>query len=83
MELFIATMAGASITLLGVYLTLRWNQKVHEENLQEERRKNKELREFTAKQGSLLAAADAVTRFLTYYMTISQRGQEGQEGVSP
>lgn len=73
MGYFFATIAGAIISLLGVYLTLRRNQKIHEENLKEERRKNKEAREFTAKQGSLLAAADAVTRFLTYYMTIADR----------
>ena len=70
---FFTTIAGALVALLGVLLTLRWNQKAHEENLREEREKKREEREFTAKQESLLYAAEAVTRFLTYYVTIPDR----------
>ena len=70
---FFTTIAGALVALLGVLLTLRWNQKAHEENLREEREKKREEREFTAKQESLLYAAESVTRFLTYYVTIPDR----------
>jgi len=66
-------MAGALVSLLGVWLTLRWNQKAHEENLREEREKKREEREFIAKQESLIYAAESVTKFLNYYLTIPDR----------
>jgi len=73
MTQFFATIIGALVTLLAVLLTLRWNQKAHEENLKEEREKRKEEREFSAKQAALLSAAEAVTRFVDYYSTLADR----------
>jgi len=73
MELFVATIAGALVAFLGVLLTLRWNQKAHEENLREEREKKREEREFIARQQSLIYAAESVTKFLGYYLTIPDR----------
>jgi len=73
MEAFWGVIVGALISLLGVLLTLRWNQRVHEDNLREERRKTKEEREFLAKQAALLAASDAVTRFISYYLSLADR----------
>jgi hypothetical protein len=73
MEAFWGVIVGALISFVGVLLTLRWNQRVHEDNLREERRKIKEEREFSAKQAALLAASDAVTRFITYYLSLADR----------
>jgi hypothetical protein len=73
MEAFWGVIVGAIISFLGVLLTLRWNQRVHEGNLSEERRKTREEREFSAKQAVLLAASDAVTRFITYYLSLADR----------
>jgi len=73
MESFWAVIVGAIISLSGVLITLRWNQKLHENNLREERRKTKKDREFSAKQGALLAACEAVTRFISYYLSLADR----------
>jgi mannitol-specific phosphotransferase system IIBC component len=73
MEAFWGVIVGAIISFVGVLLTLRWNQRVHEDNLREENRKTKEEREFSAKQDVLLAASDAVTRFITYYLSLADR----------
>ena len=73
MESFYAVIVGAIISLSGVLITLRWNQKLHENNLREERRKTKEDREFSAKQGALLSACEAVTRFIIYYLSLADR----------
>ena len=73
MDLFFAAIAGALVSLLGVLLTLRRNQKVHEENLKEERRKIREEREFLAKQAALLSASEAVTRFINYYISLADK----------
>lgn len=73
MESFYAVIFGAIISLLSVLITLRWNQKLHEGNLREERRKTKEGREFSAKQDALLSASEAVTRFIAYYLSLADR----------
>jgi len=73
MEAFWGVIAGALISFLGILLTLRLNQRVHEENLREEHRKTKEAREFSAKQATLLGASDAVTRFISYYLSLADR----------
>ena len=73
MEAFWGTIVGAFVAFFGVLLTLRWNQKIHEDNLREERRKTQEDREFLAKQGVLLAASEAVTRFISYYLSLADR----------
>lgn len=70
---FFATIAGAFVSLLGVLFTLRANQRNFETRLREEREKAKEEREFLAKHNALLSAAESVTRFLNYYMTLSDR----------
>ena len=72
-DTFFATIAGAFVALLGVLLTLRANQRNFETNLREEREKVREEREFLAKHNALLSAAESVTRFLNYYMTLSDR----------
>ena len=82
MELFFATLIGACVSLLGVVLTLRHNQKAHEENLREERKKIKEEKEFRAKQEALIQASEAFTRFLTYFITLPDR-QLPQDGNVP
>lgn len=73
MEAFWSTIVGAFVAFFGVLLTLRWNQKIHEDNLREERLKTQEDREFLAKQGVLLAASEAVTRFISYYLSLADR----------
>ena len=70
---FFATIAGAFVALVGVILTLRANQRNFETNLREEREKAREEREFLAKHKAILSAAESVTRFLNYYMTLSDR----------
>ena len=77
MGAFWSTIVGASIAFLGVVVTLRWNQKVHEDNLKEKQRKTKEEREFSAKQAALLSASEAVTRFITYYLSLADRNLPG------
>jgi mannitol-specific phosphotransferase system IIBC component len=73
MESLIGVIVGGAISLVGVYLTLRWNQKINEDNLREERRKKKEEREFSAKQAALSSASEALTRFIGYYITLPDR----------
>lgn len=70
------------LALLGVLLTLRWNQQTHESNLAEERRKQREEREFLAKQDALMRASDALVRFVTFFVTIPDRELE-QGGRTP
>ena len=72
-EQFYSTIAGALVALLGVLFTLRWNQRLHEENLREEREKARKEREFKAKQDALLVAAEAVSHYITYYITLADR----------
>ncbi len=79
---FFATIIGALVSFLGVLLTLRYNQRNFEANLREEREKAKKEREFTAKHKALVLAADSVTRFLQYYMTLPDR-ELPQDGTIP
>jgi len=73
MESFIGVIVGGLISLAGVLFTLRWNQKLHENNLREERRKIKEEREFSSKQAAFLFASEALVRFLHYYISLPDR----------
>lgn len=79
---FFATIFGALVALLGVHLTLRANQRNFETNLREERKKAKEEREFLAKHKAILSAAESITRFLNYYMTLSDR-ELPKDGIIP
>lgn len=72
-DTFIATIFGAIVAFLGVLLTLRVAQRNFETNLKEEREKAREERAFTAKHKALLSAAESVTHFLNYYMTLADR----------
>ena len=81
-DTFYAAIAGALVAFLGVLLTLRVNQRNFETNLREEREKAKEEREFSAKHKALLSAAESVTRFLNYYMTLSDR-ELPKDGIIP
>lgn len=63
----------ALIMLGGVLWTLRVNQRNFETTRREEREKAREEREFTAKHRALLSAAEAVTQFINYYMTLPDR----------
>lgn len=83
MELFFATLIGALVSLLGVFLTLHHNQRVHENNLKEERTKRREEREFRAKQESIILASEAVTRFLTYFVSIPDKQLPQDGSVAP
>jgi len=74
---------GAVVSLLGVYLTLRHNQKVHEGIIKEERKKRSEEREFRAKQESLIQASEAFARFLTYFISIPDRQLPQDGSVAP
>ena len=73
METLLGVFIGGFISLVGVILTLRWNQKLHEENLREERRKTKEEREFSAKKDSLMSACEALARLIDYYFLIPDK----------
>jgi len=73
MESFVGVIVGALISFASVLLTLRWNQKRHEDNLREERRKIKEEREFSSKQAAFMSASEALTRFLSYYVSLPDR----------
>ena len=77
-----ATIAGAFVALVSVLLTLRANQRNLETNLREEREKAREERKFLAKHKAILSAADSVTRFLNYYMTLSDR-ELPTDGIIP
>jgi hypothetical protein len=72
-DTFFATVVGALAALLGVLLTLRVTQRNFETNLKEEREKAKEERAFHAKHKALLTAAESVTQFFNYYMTLADR----------
>ncbi len=73
MDNFYAALAGALVSLLGVLCTLRHNQKVHENNLKNEWKKQRDEREYRAKQDTLMCATEAVTRFLSYYLSIPDK----------
>jgi len=81
-DTFIATIVGALVAFLGVLLTLRVTQRNFETNLKEEREKAREERAFTAKHKALLSAAESVTQFLNYYMTLADR-EIPQDGTIP
>jgi len=72
-SVFIGVIIGGSITLVTTFLTLRGNQKLHENNLREERRKIKEEREFSSKQSAFMLASEALVRFLQYYISLPYR----------
>lgn len=73
MESFIGVIIGGFIALATTLITLRWNQKLHEDNLREERRKIKEEREFSSKQAAFMLASEALVRFLHYYISLPNR----------
>jgi hypothetical protein len=73
MESFIGVIVGGLFSLTVVLVTLRWNQKLHENNLREDRRKIKEEREFSSKQAAFLSASEALTRFLYYYTSLPDK----------
>ncbi len=79
---FFPTIAGALVVFLGVLVTLRDNQRRFEINLQEEREKARKEREFLAKHKALLSAAESVTRFISYYMTLPDR-ELPKDGTTP
>lgn len=81
-DTFFAVIIGALVAFLGVLLTLRVNQRNFETNLREEREKAREEREFLAKHKALLLAAESVTRFLNYYMTLPDR-ELPKDGTTP
>lgn len=81
-ESFYAAIAGASLALIGVLITLRQNQRNLEISLREEREKSREEREFLTKHKALLLAAESVTRFLNYYMTLPDR-ELPKDGTTP
>lgn len=83
METFFATLIGAVIAFCGVLLTLRHNQKIHVSNLAHEREKAKKDRDFRSKQDALISASEAVTRFLTYFISIPDRPLESDGSVAP
>jgi hypothetical protein len=72
-DTFFATIVGALSAFLGVLLTLRITQRNFETNLREEREKAREERAFHAKHKALLSAAESVTQFLNYYITLADR----------
>ncbi|MDP8211737.1 MAG: hypothetical protein P9X22_00415 [Candidatus Zapsychrus exili] len=79
---FFATIAVQLVVFLGVLLTLRENQRRFETNLWEEREKARKEREFLAKHKALLSAAESVTRFINYYMTLPDR-ELPKDGTTP
>ena len=70
---FIGVIIGGFISFITVVVTLRWNQKQHEANLREERRKVKEEREFSSKQAAFMSAFEALVRSLGYYVSLPDR----------
>ena len=68
---FFGALVVGFMALLGVFYSLR-----------EERIKAKEEREFLVKQQALVSAAEAVTRFLNYYITLPDR-ELPKDGVNP
>lgn len=73
MDSLIGTIVGGLVTFLTVWITLKNNEKLQENNIKEERGKIKNEREFTAKQNVLVAACDAVTKFILYYLSLADR----------
>jgi hypothetical protein len=72
-EPLLGVIIGGLISLLTVWYTLRSSQKLHEDNIKEERRKIREAREFASKQDALQSACDAVTKFIIYYTSLADR----------
>ena len=72
-EAFYSTIAGALVSLVGVLFTLRWNQKLHESNLKEERKKAKEEKYFKSKQEAFILASESVSNYINYYISLADR----------
>lgn len=72
-----ATLIGAVIALIGVVFTLRANQKIFEANLKEERDKIARDKEYNAKHKALIAASEALTSYLQFYITLPDRHLSG------
>lgn len=81
-ETFYAAIAGALVGLIGVLVTLRYNQHNFETNLREEREKAREEREFRAKHKALLSAVETVTLFLNHYLTLPDK-ELPKDGTTP
>jgi hypothetical protein len=63
----------ATVPLLGVLLTLNWNQQQFERNQREERDKANLARKLNAKQAAFIEAVDAVITFLNFVATFPDR----------
>jgi hypothetical protein len=70
---FLATVVGSFTTLLGVLITLRWSQKDQERSIQIERGRRKDEREYNARRESLVAANEAITRFIQFFLTLPDK----------
>jgi hypothetical protein len=69
----VSAIIGGLITLAGVLLTLRWNERSNQSRLMEERRKTKEEREFASKQAAFMAASEAAIRYIHYFLSLADR----------
>jgi hypothetical protein len=72
-ETLAAAFIGAIVPLAGVLWTLNFSQKQFYQTLVEERHKKTEERAFTAKQGAFIVAAEAMTRFTNYLISLPDR----------
>jgi gas vesicle protein len=70
---FSGAIVGGLITLAGVLITLRWNQRSNEAKAIEERRKTKEEREFSSRQAAFMAVSEAVIRYIHYFLSLADR----------
>lgn len=70
---FLSTIAGGLLSLVGVLIVLRQNQATFERNLKEEREKIVQEREYSAKHKAFLAASEAVTHFILYYVSLPEK----------
>ena len=83
MDSFIGAIVGGFIALATVLVTLRSTQKLHEDNLREERRRIKEEREFSSKQAAFMSASEALAHFLNYYVSLPDRTLPSDGTVPP
>jgi hypothetical protein len=72
-ETVLASIVGSGSALIGVFMTLWMSQRQLKITLQEERKKAKEERDFTAKHMAILAAVESVIRFYHYYLSLPDR----------
>jgi hypothetical protein len=79
----VAQAVGSLIALSGVFLGLCYSQRNFIKNLQNERQKAKEQREFETKRAAYMEGAESIAHFVQYFASIPDMKVEDMQGINP